>query len=123
VIFHGQKSGAALDEMFDICDIGVNSLGMYRKDFSVTSELKTREYAARGLPFVCSVDDDALWYADEPMWLRVANDDSIPDMEEIVDFALRMRADGETVQKLRAYAAEHLTWESQYREVFAKLEK
>ncbi len=123
VIFHGQKSGAALDEMFDICDIGVNSLGMYRKNFSVTSELKTREYAARGLPFVCSVDDDALRYADEPMWLRVANDDSIPDMEEIVDFALRMRADGETVQKLRAYAAEHLTWESQYREVFAKLEK
>lgn len=120
VIFHGPKSGNELSEMFDLCDIGVNSLGMYRKGFSVTSELKTREYAARGLPFVCSVDDPALQYTQEPMWLRVANDDSIPDMREIVAFTLRMRSEEAVVEKLRAYAGEHLTWESQYRQVFEK---
>lgn len=121
VIFHGPKSGSELSEMFDLCDIGVNSLGMYRKGFSITSELKSREYAARGLPFVCSVDDPALDHAQEPMWLRVANDDSIPDMAVIVDFVLKMRADETSVEKLRAYAGEHLTWESQYRQVFEKL--
>lgn len=120
VIFHGPKSGVELNEMFDLCDIGVNSLGMYRKGFSVTSELKTREYAARGLPFVCSVDDPALQHTQEPMWLRIANDDSIPDMEELVAFALRMRADETAVEKLRAYAKEYLTWESQYCQVFGK---
>lgn len=120
VLFHGQMSGAELDSMFDLCDIGVNSLGMYRKGFSVTSELKTREYAARGLPFVCSVDDPALHHTCTPMWLRVANDDSIPSMEEIVSFALRTREDGTIVEKLRSYAQEHLTWESQYRKVFDK---
>lgn len=118
VLFHGQKSGGELTEIFDLCDIGVNSLGMYRKGFSVTSELKTREYAARGLPFVCSVEDPALQYAREPMWLQVSNDDSIPDMREIVDFALRMRADETVVDKLRTYAQTHLTWEAQYRKVF-----
>lgn len=121
VIFHGSKSGAELNEMFDLCDVGVNSLGMYRKGFSVTSELKSREYAARGLPFVCSVDDPALEHAAEPMWLRVSNDDSIPDMEQIVQFALSMRRDPDCVGRLRAYAAEHLTWESQYRMVFDKI--
>lgn len=120
VIFHGLKSGAALDDMFDLCDIGVNSLGMYRKGFSVTSELKSREYAARGLPFVCSVDDPALTHTQEPLWLRIPNDDSIPDMEELVAFALRMRSDKGAAEKLRAYAAEHLTWETQYRQVFEK---
>ena len=55
------------------------------------------------------------------MWLRVANDDSIPDMAVIVDFVLKMRADETSVEKLRAYAGEHLTWESQYRQVFEKL--
>lgn len=120
VIFHGAKSGAELDEMFNLCDIGVNSLGMYRKGFSVTSELKSREYAARGLPFVCSVDDPALEHTAQPLWLRVANDDSIPDMAEIVAFALQMRADELAVEKLRVYAKEHLTWESQYRIVFEK---
>ena len=120
VLFHGPLSGAALNEIFDLCDIGINSLGMYRKGFSVTSELKSREYAARGLPFVCSVDDPALEHTDQPLWLRVANDDSIPDMAEIVAFALQMRADELAVEKLRAYAKEHLTWESQYRIVFEK---
>lgn len=121
VLFHGSKSGPELDELFDLCDIGVNSLGMYRKGFSVTSELKSREYAARGLPFVCSVDDPALEHAAEPMWLRVSNDDSIPDMERIVQFALDMRRAPDCVGRLRAYAAEHLTWESQYRMVFDKI--
>ena len=121
VIFHGAKSGAALSEMFDLCDIGVNSLGMYRKGFSLTSELKTREYAARGLPFVCSVDDTALEHTDEPLWMRVSNDDSIPDMAQIVAFALKMRADAASIAKLRTYAGDHLTWESQYRQVFDKI--
>ena len=118
VIFHGTKSGDALSQMFDLCDVGINSLGMYRKGFSVTSELKTREYAARGLPFVCSVDDPALEHANVPMWLRVKNDDSIPNMEEIVSFALQMREDAQAVVKLREYAKQHLTWESQYQMVF-----
>lgn len=121
VLFHGAKSGAELDEMFDLCDIGVNSLGMYRKGFSVTSELKAREYAARGLPFVCSVDDPALEHTDDPLWLRVSNDDSVPDMVQIIDFALQMRRDEHTADKLRAYAQQHLTWESQYRMVFDKI--
>ena len=73
---------------------------------------------ARGLPFVYSVDDSALQYAQEPMWLRVANDDSIPDMEGIIDFALRMRTDSQIVEKLREYAKEHLSWEKQYDIVF-----
>ena len=118
VIFHGSKNGSELDKMFDLCDMGVNSLGMYRKGFSITSELKTREYAARGLPFICSVDDPALQYAKESMWLRVENNDSIPNMQEIVDFALRMREDKNIVQKLREYAEEYMTWESQYKRVF-----
>lgn len=118
VLFHGQKSGADLDEFFNLCDVGVNSLGMYRKGFSMTSELKSRDYSGRGLPFICSVDDPDLQHTQEPMWLRVANDDSIPDMQEIVDFALRMRADENIVSKLRAYAQEYLTWEAQYKAMF-----
>lgn len=118
VLFHGQKSGAELDAFFDLCDVGVNSLGMYRKNFTVTSELKTREYAARGLPFVCSVDDPALDHAQEPLWLRVSNDDTIPNMEQIVEFALRMRADDGSATKLRSYAQAHLTWDAQYQHLF-----
>lgn len=122
VIFHGPKSGDELEEMFNHCDIGVNSLGMYRKGFKMTSELKTREYAARGLPFICSVEDPALINADNPLWYQVSNDDNVPDMQGIVDFTLRMKEDSQCAKKLRTYAVEHMTWESQYTKVFEVLE-
>jgi glycosyltransferase involved in cell wall biosynthesis len=121
VLFHGQKTGAELDEMFDLCDLGVNSMGLYRKDFATTSELKVREYAARGLPFLCAVQDPALLNAEEPMWMWITNDDSIPDMQAIVDFALQMRSDNTIANKLRTYAKEHMTWESQYKKIFQEI--
>ncbi len=118
VVFHGQMTGNALEEMFDMCDIGVNSLAMYRKGFAVTMELKAREYIARGLPFVCAVEDPALSDSEETFWLRISNDDSIPDMEQIVKFALDMKKDISHVSKLRKLAENRMTWEMQYKKVF-----
>lgn len=123
VIFHGKMYGEELSGMFDLCDVGTNALAQFRKNLSATSELKVREYTARGLPFLCSVEDPALACAGEPFWLTVANDDSVPDMEQIVDFALKMRADREHPDRMRAYAGQHMTWESQYAPIFEKLAK
>lgn len=123
VIFHGKMYGDALKEMFDLCDVGVNALGQYTKNLSATSELKVREYTARGLPFLCSVEDPALEHTDEPFWLRVANDASVPDMAQIVEFALNMRGDKAHPQRMRRYAQQHMTWESQYGPMLEMLHK
>ena len=123
VIFHGKMYGEELAEMFDLCDVGTNALAQYRKNLSATSELKVREYTARGLPFLCSVTDPALDHAEAPFWLKVANDESVPDMQQIVDFALKMRADKDHPQRMRAYAQKYMTWENQYAPIFEKLEK
>lgn len=122
VIFHGKMYGQELADMFDLCDVGTNALAQYRKDLHATSELKVREYTARGLPFLCSVEDPALRHAQKPFWLRVSNDESIPDMAEIVDFALQMRAEPDHPATMRAYAQEYMTWQSQYAPIFEKLE-
>ena len=120
VIFHGQKSGKELEELFDICDLGINSLALYRKDLYSASELKAREYAARGLPFVRSVDDKVLDEAstEEVYWIKLANDDSVPDLQEIIDFAYQMREDASVPERLHDFAQKHMTWEGQYRQVF-----
>ena len=118
VIFHGPMSGCELEKMFNLCDIGINSLAMYRKGFKVTMELKTREYVSRGLPFVCAVEDPALFDREAPMWLKVANDDSVPDMQQIVDFAVKMKNDSSHVEKLRTLAENRMTWDIQYKKVF-----
>lgn len=121
VIFHGKMYGEDLAKMFDICDIGANALAQFRKNLSATSELKVREYTARGLPFLCSVEDPALAHTDSPFWLKVANDESMLDMDEIVDFVLKMRADTQLSQRMRQYAFDYMTWEKQYAPLFDNL--
>ena len=62
-------------------------------------------------------------HTDDPFWLKVANDESVPDMQQIVDFALKMRTDKNHPRRMRAYAQEYMTWESQYAPIFEKLGK
>ena len=122
VIFHGKMYGQELAEMFDLCDVGANALAQYTKNLSATSELKVREYTARGLPFLCSIEDPALAYEGSDFFMQVSNDDSVPDMEKIIAFALKMRQDTGHPQRMRDYAQRHMTWESQYAPIFAKLD-
>lgn len=121
VIFHGPLYGRELDTIFDLCDVGVNSMGMYRKGFEDTSELKTREYISRGLPFISSVYDVVLDGLDKDLWYQISNDDSIPSMDEIVKFALRVKSDPTAKERLHAYAVETMTWKAQYKKVFDRL--
>ena len=121
-IFHGPKYKEELDRMFDLCDIGVNSMAMFRKGFEDTSELKTREYVARGLPFVSSVYDVILDELDSDLYIKISNDETIPSMEDIVEFALQVKNDVTVSERLRNYAIKTMTWTAQYKKVFERLE-
>ncbi|WP_167815927.1 glycosyltransferase, partial [Methanocorpusculum sp. GPch4] len=57
VIFHGFKSGADLDAMFDQCHIAIGGLADFRRGLKEVSLLKNREYCARGIPFVLVAKD------------------------------------------------------------------
>lgn len=118
VIFHGALYGKELNEIFNLCDVGINSLGMYRKGFNETSELKTRDYIARGLPFVSAVWDKIYEKIPNDYWMSVPNDESIPDMEEIVAFAKKVKSNTMAGKKLREIALTELSWEKQYQSVF-----
>lgn len=120
VIFHNGMFGEELDNIVDLSDLGAASLG--RKDYKFISELKTREYIARGLPFIMAVDDVVLSKEEEKYWIKIANDDSIPDMEQIVDFAEKMRNRENLVRDMRALASEKLSWVAQYEKVFDVIE-
>ena len=109
VIFHGFKSGKELDEMFDMCHIALDALAGFRKGLTETSSLKSREYCARGIPFIASSKDAD--FPDGWGYVQKIPDDETPvDMNTVVDFANRVMADPEHPQKMRAYAEEHLDW-------------
>lgn len=83
--FHGLKSGQELTAVFNTADMGVCSLGCHRKKVFLSSELKSREYLARGLPIVTSTKIDVIPNV-FPYCLRVPEDDSPIDMTSIISF-------------------------------------
>ena len=99
--FYGALNGEALNQIFDMCDIGVCSLGGYKKGLFLSSELKSREFLAKGLPIITGVDIDVLINADMPCYLQFSNDASDIDMEEIVGFYDRLYQEPGDIKKVR----------------------
>ena len=119
VVFYGPVYGKELDAIFDKCDIGVGSLGAFRKGISDACELKLREYVARGIPFIYSNNDESIESIDEKYRYKLPHDESIIDVTGVVQFYKRLiKLDARKVIKdLRDYAGEYLTWEKQMKKV------
>ncbi|MEG1331690.1 MAG: glycosyltransferase, partial [Eubacterium sp.] len=86
VIFHGFKSGAELDELFDICGVAIECLAAHRKGLHLSSSLKSREYGAKGMPVVTSCEIDAFPSDICNYIMKVPEDDSNIDINQIIKF-------------------------------------
>lgn len=83
-IFEGLKYGEELDSLFNLCQIGVASLAIFRKKCDKASELKIREYLSRGIPFIYSAFEpeiDGLEYIH-----KVSHNESPIDINNIIEF-------------------------------------
>lgn len=75
IFFHGPLFGKQLTDMFNNSDIAICGLGGHRKSIYLSSELKSREYLARGIPMISSTKIDIL--PDDFIYcLYVPSDDS-----------------------------------------------
>ncbi|WP_286778852.1 MULTISPECIES: hypothetical protein [Sphingobacterium] len=84
VFMHGALWGKKLDAMFDLADFAIGSLARHRSGITYIRTLKTREYAARGIPFMYSeIDSD---FENKPYVLKAIPDESPIDIEQIVNF-------------------------------------
>ena len=87
VQFWGFQTGAKLDALFDGCDIAVACLACHRKGiYGSISDLKSREYAARGIPMITSTEIDVFPSAEYDFVMKVPEDDSAVDVENIIEF-------------------------------------
>lgn len=87
VILHGKKFNEQLNEIYNQADIAVNSLAIHRQDLKEESTLKTKEYAAKGLPIISSSFVDSLSTEFNKKYvLNVAPDETAIDILDILNF-------------------------------------
>ncbi|MDY0288977.1 MAG: glycosyltransferase [Sphaerochaeta sp.] len=106
---YGYKNSQEIDEIFDRFDLAICSLGIHRKGLLETSELKAREYCARGIPFITS-SPDADFPRDFSYILKFQSNEDPIDINRIIDFYANLKADTYSSSTLRKYALENLDW-------------
>lgn len=85
VILYGERSGRDLDDIYDLCDVGIDSLACHRKGIYKLSSLKSREYSAKGLPIVSSTKIDM--FDDEYKYIHyVPSDETDIDISALILF-------------------------------------
>ena len=115
VIFHGQLFGKALDEVFNLCQFAIGSLGRHRCGITDIKTLKNREYATRGIPFIFSEHDSD--FDNQHYVLKAPADESPINIQQILDFIDQFKMKPEDIRK----TVEHLTWKVQMQKVLDSL--
>ncbi len=117
VNFHGGKYGTELDEIIDMCDIGAATLALHRNlECKTASVLKVREYAARGIPFICAYNDSAL-DGSEPFVLQIPHDDSPVDIAAVVAWTMDLYKKENFKKEIRAFADKNMSWKTQFEKI------
>lgn len=118
VHFTGMLSGQQLDEIYDKAHVGVSSLGLHRKGIFEASDLKTREYVARGLLVLGSGKDAD--FNDNSLFRKVVPcDESIePIVEQLKALMTETLPDKNLV---RAFAKSQVSMESKMKLIMTSL--
>ena len=118
VKFYGFVSGEALDRIYDQTDIAVGTLASFRKYKGHTmSTLKTKEYTAKGIPFI-KCDPDVVFdnnYVD--FCYNVSPDENLICLEEIIQWYDKLKdsygGNQGLINHIREFAYEKLMWKKQ----------
>lgn len=84
VFFHGVASGRELEEYYANANIGICSLACHRKNVFLSSELKSREYSAKGIPMVASTTIDVFDEKENSFIFKIDGDESIVSIDGIL---------------------------------------
>jgi len=115
IIFRGFTTGKDLDSLYDISDIGVDAIGIHRKNFSKISSLKSREYCLKSLPFITidGADDD---FKNFNYSIKVKSDDSAIDIFNIIE-EFRQISKFDYILEMRKYGEKHLSWKTKIKPI------
>ena len=113
-IKYGPQKGKELDDIYDKCNIGVGCLANHRIGSQFGSALKTKEYIAKGIPFVYGWKEKVL--ESFKYGLSVELNDTPLDMESVISFYDSLPKEGLPLL-IRGHLGEEDTWSYQIKKV------
>lgn len=120
VEFCGSLNAEELDDLYDQCSLAVGVLGLHRFGHSTTSALKTREYLAKGIPFVYAGGVDVFDSNPMDFCLRFSSDETALDFNEIVEFHDSLyseKGQESVIARMREYAQDNVSMDKAMKEV------
>lgn len=125
VIFHGMKGGQELNEFYEKADFGVAAMGLYKDNIFLTSELKSREYLAKGLPIISGAQIDL--FKDNPKWfyLKFPENETPINIGEIVslyDKMINEKTKQEIIREIRSFVEEKADMYNTFKPLFRAME-
>lgn len=115
VRFTGALYGQELEAAYEGANLGVSSFGLFRKGLDEASDLKTREYLAKGL-CVIGAGKDPDFPEDSPYRFLVPNDESI---EPIAEILIKLaQSDLPAPEEVRTYAENNIALEGKLKKMF-----
>jgi glycosyltransferase involved in cell wall biosynthesis len=109
VEFLGKLYGPRLEEVFGNTHLAFSPLAMFRKKINEGCALKTREYLARGLPFIIGHADPDLDDV-QNYFLSILPDNSPVDMNRVVEFAEQVLKARGVSRAMREFAETRVDW-------------
>jgi glycosyltransferase involved in cell wall biosynthesis len=117
VNFTGNLTGRDLDNVFIGANLAIASLGSFRVNLKISSPLKSREYTARGLPFV-SADNDPDFPENTPFLFKVSNDNSDINFNNVLMWYFNLIDSGYDFNNIRKYAEINLDFKNKVDQMF-----
>ena len=119
VKFIGKKSKNEIDSYVDNSHFAIGSLGNHRVDSFYGSALKTKEYIARGIPFVYGWNEKVLERFSYALKLPL-NDNDI-EINKIIDFYKSIENKNLSEEIHKYLLKNNLSWEEQYGNLIERL--
>lgn len=127
VFLHGFLSGFQLDELYNESDVGIGTLAPYRKyQDHIMSTLKTKEYAAKGIPFIKADKDIVFDKYHLDFIFNVPDDNTELNLESIISWYEKIMCSFSTEEltdNIRTFAKENLSWQQQLAPVIDRIKE
>ena len=122
VVLYGKRSGRELDEIYDKCNVGLGPFGQHRVGGKKDTGLKTKEYFAKGLPYIFSGEEPTV-PGNYSYICKFPSDESTIDFDKVWSFYQSFADDPEVVNKMRSFAFENYSWYKIMEDALAHLKR